>query len=125
MCLSTLLRLHANLKENKIRGSEQLKESRIKIAWQGKRGMREFGAGNCLCCLFLCIFLCPFAPSADCFAELGQAEGKEEETWQPTQLLWVRAGIARLEKVNTACFHRQIVTQQEQEVIVYNAVGEG
>lgn len=87
--------------------------------------MREFGAGNCLCCLFLCIFLCPFAPSADCFAELGQEEGKEEEAWQPTQLLWVRAGIAQLEKVNTACFHRQIITQQEQEVIVYNAVGEG
>lgn len=87
--------------------------------------MSEFGAGNCKCSLFLCTFLCPFALSADWSAELSQEEGKEEEAWQPTQLLWVRAGIARLEKVNTACFRLQIITQQEQEVIVYNAVGEG
>lgn len=89
--------------------------------------MREFGAGNCKCSLFLCSFLCPFALSADWSAELSQEKGKEEEeeAWQPTQLLWVRAGIAQLEKVNTACFCLQIITQQGQEAIVYDAVGEG
>lgn len=63
--------------------------------------MREFGAGDCKCSLFLCTFLCPFALSADWAAELSQ---EEEEAWQPPQLLWVRAGITLLEKVNTACF---------------------
>lgn len=81
-----------------------MKESRIKIAQEGRREVREFGAGNCKCSLFLCTFLCPFALSPDWSAELSQEEGKEEEAWQPTQLLWVRAGIAGLEKVNTACF---------------------
>lgn len=99
-----------------------MKESRIKIAQEGKRGVREFGAGNCKCSLFLCTFLCPFALSADWSAMLSQ---EEEEAWQPMQLLWVRAGITRSEKVNTACFRLQIITQQEQEAIVYNAVGKG
>ncbi|XP_009471609.1 PREDICTED: microtubule-associated proteins 1A/1B light chain 3A [Nipponia nippon] len=36
--------------------------------------------------------------TTDWSAELGQEEGKEEEAWQPTQLLWVRAGIVQLEK---------------------------
>lgn len=63
--------------------------------------MREFGAGNCKCSLFLYTFPCPFALSADWAAELSQ---EEEEAWQPRWLLWVRAGIILLEKVNTACF---------------------
>lgn len=89
--------------------------------------MREFGAGSCKCSLFLCTFLCPFALSADRFAEFSQGEGgeEEEEAWQPMQLFWVRAGTAQLEKVNTWCFRLQIITQQEQEVTVYHAVGEG
>lgn len=66
--------------------------------------MGELGAGDCKCFLFLWTFLCPFALPADWSAELSQEEGKEEEAWQPTPLLWVRAGIAQLEKVNTACF---------------------
>lgn len=62
--------------------------------------MRDFDAGNCKCSLFLCTFLCPFALSADWAAELSQ----EEEAWQPPQLLWVRAEITLLDKVNKACF---------------------
>lgn len=56
-----------------------MKEGRIKIAQEGKGGVREFGAGNCKCSLFLGTFLCPFALSADWSAELGREEGKEEE----------------------------------------------
>lgn len=43
----------------------------------------------------------------------------------PARPLWVRAGIAPLEKVNTACFRLQLVAQREQEVIVCSAVGGG
>lgn len=53
-----------------------MKESRIKIAQEGQKGVREFGAGNCKCSLFLCTFLCPFALSADWAAELSQEEGR-------------------------------------------------